>query len=58
MLEVNENAPFLEMKNGIEKEIKYDQKFVRAALPKSYPTNESAKNVDHSKVMTQVLTGK
>ena len=56
--EVNEEAPFCPMKNGMTG-IDYPGKYMHTPNPNAPgPTNSVAKNVDHAKVMNQVLTGK
>lgn len=53
--EVNEKACFLDMPNGLSKEIDYPQKFVRALNPGKYPCNYAAEKVDSSKVMNMAM---
>lgn len=56
-MEVNEQAPALEMKNGMEKEINYPQKFVQHPNPnKPGPTNEAAKHA-HCDPMMNLMDG-
>jgi hypothetical protein len=53
--EVNEKACFLDMPNGLSKEIDYPQQFVRAANQGKNPCNYAAEKVDAAKVMKMAL---
>ncbi len=60
MEDVRDECVGLEMKNGLEKDINYPQKFVYASKstwPK-HTTNSEAKNTPREEVMNQVLHAK
>jgi hypothetical protein len=56
--EVNEEACYLDMPNGLSKEINYPQKFVRAPKQGKYPCNEAAKKVPVSAEAMRISLGK
>lgn len=56
--EVNEEACYLDMPNGLSSKINYPQKFVRAPNQGKYPCNEAAKKVPASDLAMRMSLGK
>jgi hypothetical protein len=56
--EINEDACFLDMPNGLSSSIKYNQSFVKAPNPGKYPCNYAAEKVPFNDEAMKISLGK